>query len=827
MSPDTLPATPRPQRHRTRRVLKGTLFAILLLLVAMLSMIAGFYVAVARTLPSLPLSADIAKQQTTRIYDDSEEPVLLAELHGLENREVLSSEEMPQVIRDAVVALEDERFYEHSGVDFLAILRALWANLTHGEIVQGGSTITQQLIKNAFLTPDQTVDRKLREAALAYQLEKQWSKQKILDEYLNIVYFGEGAYGIEAAARTYFAVGAAELSLDQAALLAGLPQAPSAYSPRRNPEAALARRDVCLNKMYQQEYITSEELQEALSAPLSLADAKADDEIEVPYWVEMIREQLVSKYGSSRVLGGGLRVYTSIDLRLQKAAEESIAAILDQPGDPSAALVCVDVRTGRLVAMVGGSDFSELQFNLATQGRRQPGSAFKPFVLVTALTQGMSPDMTYDSGPASIDLPSGPWEVNSTDKGPLTLAEATAESSNGVFARLIMDLGPEKVAEMAYQMGIVTSLGEHPNPAIALGGLQKGVSPLEMAMAYATLATGGERLAAQPLFDPADVGYPVTIVRVTDAEGRVLDEGAITTTRVLDEEVAAITTSCLERVIKSGTGTAADIGRPAAGKTGTTTNYCDAWFVGYTPELVTAVWVGYPAENKPMTDVHGIKVTGGSFPAQIWASFMKKALAGVPVSEFKQPAAGEWVSLEVCAESKLLPGEYCPATANMRFRVGTQPNASCAVHAATEVAVPDVVGLSLNEAEEVLSEVHFLVEQTPDSTSPQPAGTVVRQDPEGGSLLLQGKAVRLWVSTGEALVAVPDLVGLDITTARTLLASQGLLSNESIVADEAAAGTVLLQYPDAGTLVSPGDAVDIVISGGAEPPEPEPEPEPD
>ncbi len=454
---------------------------------------------------------------------------------------------------------------------------------------------------------------------------------------------------------------AADLTLPQAALLAGLPKAPSAYSPRRDPETAMSRRDIVLNKMYQQGYITSEALQEALATTLQLADTEKDDEVNVPYWVELIREQLVSHYGSSTVLGGGLRVYTSIDMDLQAAAEQAVADILDQPGDPSAALVTIDVRTGEMVAMVGGSDFSVLQFNLATQGRRQPGSAFKPFVLVTALQQGLSPETIYESGPITIDLPSGPWEVSSTDKGPLTLTDATAQSSNGVYARLIMDLGADSVAQTAREMGITTSLGDDPNPAIALGGLTTGVSPLEMAMAYATLATGGERLSQEIDFDPEETGRPITIVRVTDSEGTILDQNSAVRTRVLDAGLASMATACLELVVTSGTGTAADIGRPAAGKTGTTQNYADAWFVGYTPELVTAVWVGYPSDQKPMTDVHGIRVTGGSLPAQIWAAFMKKALEDVPVSDFLSSSGEEWVTVEVCSESHQLPGEYCPS----------------------------------------------------------------------------------------------------------------------------------------------------------------------
>ena len=359
----------RHPRRRGRRFLRGALFAFLLVVIAALSMLAGFYVAVDRSLSSLDLTSARGTAQTTRIFDDSDSPTLLAELHGVENRQNLEADEIPQIMRDAVVAIEDERFYIHQGVDFLGILRAAWANVRSREIVQGGSTITQQYIKNAYITDDQTIDRKLREAALAYQLEKQWSKDKILNEYLNIIYFGEGAYGIEAAAQEYFGIHAADLSIDQAALLAGLPKAPSAYSPRRDPGKAMVRRDLVLNSMYQQDYISSAQLQEALDAPLDLVEERGDDAGTLPYWVEMVREQLVDRYGSSTVLGGGLQVYVSVDLGLQEQAETVIATILDQPGDPSAALVSIDVRTGRLLAMVGGSDFSELQFNLATQGR--------------------------------------------------------------------------------------------------------------------------------------------------------------------------------------------------------------------------------------------------------------------------------------------------------------------------------------------------------------------------------------------------------------------------------------------------------------------------
>lgn len=797
--------------------LRRLLFLLILVVVGIASGIAGVYVALLRSVSTADLSGPIVLAESTKIFTNSNPPVLIAELHGPENREVLSGDEIPQVMRDAVVAIEDSRFYEHQGVDFWGILRAFWTNIRRGEIVQGGSTITQQLVKNLYVGSERTYSRKLREAVLAYQLERKWSKEKILNEYLNIVYFGEGAYGVGAAARTYFGISAKELSLDQAALLAGLLKAPSAYSPRSNPEGALARRNLVLNKMYQQQFITSAQLQEALAAPLQLVAAAKTKTSDFPYWVETIREQLVAKYGASRVLGGGLRVYISMDPKLQRAAEQAVAAILNQPGDPEAALVCVDVRTGYLVAMVGGSDFTKRQFNLATQGRRQPGSAFKPFALVAALKAGISPENVYESGPVTFDLPGGPWQVSSEDRGRITLKEATAISSNGVYARLVMEIGAQAVADAAYALGITTPLGDPPNPAVALGGLKTGVSPLEMAMAYATLATGGERLTSQTVFDPSQANWPITIVRVTDARGRVLDENSVVRTRVLDEGLAALVTSCLREVIHSGTGKAADIGRPAAGKTGTTQNYCDAWFVGYTPELVTAVWVGYPDTRQPMTSVHGITVTGGSFPAQIWAKFMRTALENAPVTDFDLRPAASWISAQICKESGFLAVEECPEKVFRLFPKGQSPDKLCPLHAIPKYAVPNVIGLPVDDARTELQRLGFVVATRKETVVTGPAGLVVDQDPPPGTLLEKGSRVTLRVATpAPTFVTVPSLTGLDAGTAHQQLQAIGLKWTEVLAPDESPYGTVVSQEPPPGIEVPSGSVVSLVISSGPE-----------
>jgi len=808
----------RQRRTRTRRTRRGRFLRLLVLLtllsvVALISSGAGLYVALAGNLPSLEAQEEFVAPQTTKVYSGGEEPELLAELHGVENREIVPGDRIAPVMRDAVVAVEDERFYEHQGVDLLGIVRALVTDLQEGEIVQGGSTITQQFVKNAYISDEKTLDRKIKEAALAYQLEKRWTKDKILNEYLNTIYFGEGAYGVEAAAKEYFGVHAADLVPAQAALLAAIPKSPGRLSPRVNPDDVLLRRNAILNKMFRQGFLTAAELETALTTPIELAPSRRGGEHRLPYWVELVREQLVARYGSNTVLNGGLRVYTSVDTKRQAAAEEAVKTLLDREGDPEAALVSLDLRTGEVVAMVGGENFAEQKFNLATQAKRQPGSSFKPFVLATALEQGMGPGTVYESGPATLAIEGADdWRVKSSNLGSIPLSEATARSSNGAFARLIMDVSPSEVVRTAAKLGIESEL--QAVPAIALGGLREGVSPMEMAVAYGSFATGGYRLAGSIAFEDEHPLYPITITRVEDAEGRILDTNRLVKNRVMDSRHAFALTEMLKGVIDHGTGRAADIGRPAAGKTGTTQEYRDAWFVGYTPELVTAVWVGHMDAQEEMTDVHGEKVTGGSFPARIWAAYMKAALEGVEPTDFPKPEGVVWQSVEICLDTGLLATQWCPEVRQAELLEGMLPDRRCDVHGPEQLEVPDVVGLDVTAAKEKLKDLRYavaVVERDGKAT----AGEVLEQAPAGGTQLMQGETVTLTVASGSrAKVKVPDLSGLSYEDSLAKLEKAGLLGARSERPSEADAGVVIGQEPEAGVEAAGGATVTVIVSSG-------------
>jgi len=619
-------------RNRRLIVAIAVVVAIPLIGIALLAtlFLAGLHAVatVQEDLPSLEAQGEVKLAETTQIF--AADGTLLAYLHGEENRTVISGKEIPDILRYAVVAIEDERFFSHSGVDLEGLVRAFVANVKAQKISQGFSTITMQLVGNLYLDrSDLSFTRKWNEIALAWQMERKYSKKEILDMYLNTVYFGSNAYGVEAAARTYFNKDPADLTIAEAALLAGLPQAPSIYSPRRHPEAALKRRNLVLAKMFELGYITADEYQRSLAEPLNLAPYSPYTKMEEPYVVAYVRKQLIDMFGEERVFAGGLRVETTIDPEYQKLAMEAITSTLDQPEDPSAALVSIEVGTGYIRAMVGGQDYDSSKFNLAVQGKRQPGSAFKTFCLVAALEKGMDPYNTYyESMPVTLTYPGAPepWEVKTygnTYYGTSSVYEATLRSDNTVYAQMALDIGAEAIVDVAHRMGITSELNA--DPAIALGGLRVGVSPLEMAAAYATLANRGEYVE------------PTIILRVKDASGKVLYEAKPKRRQAISAAVAYEVTRILAMNIKRGTGTKADIDRPAAGKTGTTTEWHDAWFCGYTPHLSTTVWVGHPEAQIPMKNVHGIRVTGGSFPAIIWQKFMYAADRKYPEQDFEEP----------------------------------------------------------------------------------------------------------------------------------------------------------------------------------------------
>jgi penicillin-binding protein 1A len=584
----------------------------------------GYVIAIAADTPPLSELKPRDKGATSEVF--AADGSRLGYVRSDEVRTPVPWSDMPEAIRDATIAIEDERFYEHAGVDFSAIVRAGVKNLESGDAVQGGSTITQQLVRALYIEdPERNFERKIREAKLAQELEDEHpgrpGKNWILREYLNSVPYGtnEGrtAIGIEAAAQTYFAKHARDLDLHESAMIAGLPQAPSQYNPFRNPRAALERRNEVLFAMVDNGYITLGDAERASAQPLGLKRGiKRYTQRREPYFFDYVEEQLIEEYGVGAYRRGGLKIHTTIDPQLQEAGRAAINSTLPYPDDPSSAIVAIDPSNGYIRAMASSGTYKDRSFNLAAQGHRQPGSSFKTFVLVTALRQGVDPSRTsYTSKPLDLTVPGyGPWKVSTYDDtygGRMDLVRATLRSDNSVYAQLDIDLGPKNVRETAELMGITTPLDGI--PAEGLGGLRLGVSPLEMANAYATLASYGMR------------NEPIAITKVEFPDGKTDDLGKPKRKRVFPEWVAYEATKILEQNVQAGTGTAANIGCAAAGKTGTTDNFNDAWFVGYTPHLAASVWVGYPNALVEMRSVHGISVAGGTFPAQIWHSFMTTA----------------------------------------------------------------------------------------------------------------------------------------------------------------------------------------------------------
>lgn len=621
--------------------------AVSMAMVAAVGLFALFgytYTTLAQEMPDLDRYAATELAQTSVVYDV--EGNVVQELHGVQNRFIVGLEEVNPSLQNAVVAIEDHRFYEHRGLDFEAIGRAARRNLETLSIQEGGSTLTQQLVKNTYIAQEQrqapSFQRKVTEASLAWQYEKRHSKKEILEQYLNTVYFGANAYGAEAAARTYFNKSAKDLTIPESALLAGIINLPGTYDPFADPETAKKRRDVVLDAMLRYGYINEKEHAEAVKTDIKLSRGRIETENDNEYFLDAVRKELAREYGDDFVYEGGLKIYTTLDPRLQEIAATSVDSVVSpENGDPSASLVSIDPATGAVKAMVGGSDFEQVKFNLATQGARQPGSTFKAFVLAEAIRQGIDPETTrYVSRDLRIPLPEGSSEpfyevanYANVERGPIDLNEALAQSDNTVFVQLALDLGLENVVDMANKLGIRSKID--PYPATAIGGLTYGVNPLEMASAFSTFANEGEHME------------PYLVQKVTREENGkevVVEEHKPKGERVLSRDEAAVATEAMRGVVEEGTASVfhdldSELGRPSAGKTGTTEEFSDAWFVGYVPQLTTSVWVGYPGERRSMVNINGLEeINGENYPLDIWSLFMQGATAGLPVEEFREPS---------------------------------------------------------------------------------------------------------------------------------------------------------------------------------------------
>jgi len=663
---------PRPRGKTRKKRPPGAArgFALVAFFVLLLGagVVAGLIASYSRDLPDISRMADYQPSRSTRVF--ARDGTMLADLYK-ENRIWVPIEQIPIPVRNAFIATEDQHFYQHHGVDFGGILRAAVADWRHEEF-QGASTITQQLARRLFLSDEVSIARKVQEALLAIEIERYYTKDEILERYLNIIYFGSGAYGIQAAAHTYFGKDVARLSIGQAAMLAGLPAAPSDYSPFVNLDRAKERQQHVLDRMVASGFISQQQMDDELARPLGLIDERPTglQSYLYPYFTTYVTHLLEAQFGTQATFEGGLQVYTTMDPRMQRAAESAVNWGITQGkaegiGADEGALVAIRPSTGEILAMVGGAGGFSLnnQFNRAWQSRRQPGSSFKAYVYTAAIDSGMPPTATVDDSPVSYPMGDGTrWAPQDDDHkfmGPITLRYALAQSRNVVSVKLAQQIGIDRVIEYAKRMGVKSPL--EANLSLALG--TSGVSPLDQAAGYATLANAGIHI------DPT----PIRIVR--DSFGTaVLDNSYPQQTEVISAGTAYVVTSMLESVINEGTGYPnAIIGRPAAGKTGTTSDFRDAWFVGFTPDLVAAVWIGND-DYKRMNESYG-----GNIPARIWARFMKEALTGTPVRDFAFPD-GEVRRVTLCGSGR-----------SEVFLSGSEPSHVCGDGATPVPFAPPVV----------------------------------------------------------------------------------------------------------------------------------------
>jgi len=663
-------------------------------LVVVLCGVVGVGIGVAnwlrKDLPSPTNLQTIAPPVKTLVYDRNEK---LVHEFFKENRSIVPLREIPRPLVQAILAIEDRRFYSHWGIDPIRLARALVTDIVARRPEQGGSTITQQLARNLFLTHEKTFTRKLKEIVLAIRIEQTYTKDEILEMYFNQIYFGEGAYGVDAAAKVYFGKRVQELTLPECALLAGLPRNPRDYSPRRDPDRALRRRNLVLSQMLAARFINRGGYEQASEAPLGVTKTRYNAQ-EAPYFMEMVRQYLDERYGSNQLYEGGLKIHTSIDIDIQHAAEESLErrltaleqrnqykktrAVLAKAGGAPArdknqtdylqgAIVSIEPSSGQILALVGGRDFNDSNFNRAVQAARQPGSAFKPFIYTAAIDNGFSPtDIILDT-PVSFRAGNGEdWSPQNYDKkfrGPVTLRNALANSVNVPAAKLLQKLGTSVVTSYARRMGIKSRLS--PDLSLALGTSE--VNLLELTSSYGVYANQGVRVP------------PVYILRVEDKNGKVLEESRTTPEEVLSPETALTMTSMMESVLENGTAASAralGFTAPAAGKTGTTDDYSDAWFVGYVPGVVSGVWVGFDRKQKI-----GPGMTGAAAALPIWVDVMLAATKNRPPQDFPVPSGV--VSRLICTETGLLANPACPSTEIELFREGSEPTGYCNVHTGT------------------------------------------------------------------------------------------------------------------------------------------------
>ena len=604
-----------------RRVLRILAWAIgipVAIVVVSAAAFVGYVLYLSWQTPSIDSLKPRPEAQNSVVYAASGER--LGFIPAAQLRQEVPSSSIPAFLKQAIVAVEDRRFYQHKGVDYPGILRAAAKDVTSQAVVQGGSTITMQLVRRLYLSRDRTFKRKIEEATLAKEMEKRRSKDWILTQYLNDVSFGtaggQEAIGVQAAARVFFGKPAKALNLTQSVLLAGLPQEPTLYNPIRNPDAAKKRRGEVLAAMVRAGMISQDVADRIDSGGLGLHLSHYYTHRRERHFFDYVEAELHERLGAATVRRGGLRVYTTLQLPLQRAARAAIRHRLDRPRDPASAVVSIDIHNGDIRAMATTTKYEKEQFDYASQGHRQPGSTFKPIVLLTAIAgHQVDPRKTYYvSKPIDVRTGFGRVKVQTYDRtygGRMNLVKATLLSDNSVYQQLDLDVGPDQVADTAANLGIETPLDGY--PAEGLGGLHRGVTPLELARAYATLANGGNRL---------DI---TAIKRVDFLDGHSVQLDTAGSNSLFKDGETSTVTKILQQNMKHGTGTAAQIGCPAAGKTGTTDTFRDAWFAGYTPRVSTVVWVGYPHRSRPMTNVHGIKVAGATFPAQIWHDYMEVA----------------------------------------------------------------------------------------------------------------------------------------------------------------------------------------------------------